>query len=653
MICKYNNCAKLTSITIPNGVTSIGRGAFYNCAKLTSITIPNNVTSISEYTFGGCTGLTSITIPNGVTSIGDYAFYNCTGLNSLTLLESVKELGSNCFDCCKLRPLKISSKEKVSFSDNTFGWMENESDIACYSINYDRIYTLWGSRGNVFKLDDRTSTLSHLTPYYKGVSFVYGNPYYEGEPDNIEYCVEIPGTEIKDLPISIGKETFIDGLEFDTLYTLRIYEKSNPDNCVETSFRTKKPSTPKVDYVSTVTTLTVKSIDGDADKTCTPVITVDGKEYKGEPIKLTGLKPAQEILIRANYDGTILTKYISSRNIIASILSSTVYPNSIECVGKPDVGDAELAGVEWSYGSEIVSTSNNLVMTGLVPDKDYSLKFTVKVTCADGSAYTRSNTIKKHTSKLELTMQTPKCVGNGKAIVSATTNISESETNVGFEWKKYDAPSSLPYSRGFTAICDGHIEGLIQNLQAAYYNVRAFYRDAAGKYYYTAITTFDPTDFSYFEPTVHTYPAETEENQVTLRGYALGGTDNITSQGFQYWIVNNDSQSAGRYSAPAADADIMTVKANGQRMEVVINNLESGVTYAYRAFVETEAGMTFGEEQTFDSPVIDGIEGVTADEAEVTIVGYFDINGRRYDAPQRGFNIVLYSDGTARKIISK
>ena len=75
----------LTSITIPNSVTSIGIYAFYGCTGLTGITIPNSVTSIGEVAFYGCSGLTSITIPNSVTSIGDYAFYGHVQENPFAL----------------------------------------------------------------------------------------------------------------------------------------------------------------------------------------------------------------------------------------------------------------------------------------------------------------------------------------------------------------------------------------------------------------------------------------------------------------------------------------------------------------------------------------------------------------------------------------
>ena len=67
----------MTSVTIPNSVTSIGDEAFSYCSGLTSVTIPNSVTSIGKWAFSGCSGLTSVTIGNSVTWIGDEAFWGC------------------------------------------------------------------------------------------------------------------------------------------------------------------------------------------------------------------------------------------------------------------------------------------------------------------------------------------------------------------------------------------------------------------------------------------------------------------------------------------------------------------------------------------------------------------------------------------------
>ena len=73
----FSGCTYLTSIYIPESVTSIGNGAFSGCSGLTSITIPKSVTSVGENAFSDCRVLASVNIPEGVTSIGKNAFTGC------------------------------------------------------------------------------------------------------------------------------------------------------------------------------------------------------------------------------------------------------------------------------------------------------------------------------------------------------------------------------------------------------------------------------------------------------------------------------------------------------------------------------------------------------------------------------------------------
>ena len=143
----FNGCSFLTSITIPNSVTSIGWYAFFGCSSLSSIEIPNSVTEIGTFAFsdtpwlknqpdgcvyiGNCfyeykgempenthidikegtiticgeafngySSLTSITIPNSVISIGDGAFLGCSSLTSVTIGNSVTEIGDFAFYGC-------------------------------------------------------------------------------------------------------------------------------------------------------------------------------------------------------------------------------------------------------------------------------------------------------------------------------------------------------------------------------------------------------------------------------------------------------------------------------------------------------------------------------------------------------------------------
>jgi hypothetical protein len=82
------------------GGTVIEYGAFYECNNLTSILLPECVTSIGNYAFSGCSSLTSIVLPEGVTTIGNSAFDACYKLVSITIPRSMKTIGKNAFYIC-------------------------------------------------------------------------------------------------------------------------------------------------------------------------------------------------------------------------------------------------------------------------------------------------------------------------------------------------------------------------------------------------------------------------------------------------------------------------------------------------------------------------------------------------------------------------
>jgi len=122
----FRDCTGLTSVTIGNSVTSIGDRAFWGCSGLTSVTIGNSVTSIGDDAFYKCTGLTSVTIPNSVTSIGNYAFQSCSGLTSITIPNSVTSIGYRAFyNCSGLTAIYVPCGEMERFKQ----MLNNDSRI--------------------------------------------------------------------------------------------------------------------------------------------------------------------------------------------------------------------------------------------------------------------------------------------------------------------------------------------------------------------------------------------------------------------------------------------------------------------------------------------------------------------------------------------
>ena len=116
----FSDCSNLKSITIGDAVTRIRTYAFEKCTSLTSIEIPNSVTSIMDNVFSGCSNLATISIGNSVTSIGKCAFRNCSSLTNIEIPNSVTDIGESAFyGCSNLKELIIEDGEgtlTVSFN---------------------------------------------------------------------------------------------------------------------------------------------------------------------------------------------------------------------------------------------------------------------------------------------------------------------------------------------------------------------------------------------------------------------------------------------------------------------------------------------------------------------------------------------------------
>jgi hypothetical protein len=125
----------LTSITIPNSVTSIGSNTFYGCSSLTSATIGDSVASIGASAFYNCNCITSITIPNSVTSIGKNAFYGCSKLKDVYCKPKTPPTGNMSMFANNASGLKIYvPRNSVEAYKSASYWSLYSSNIEGYDF---------------------------------------------------------------------------------------------------------------------------------------------------------------------------------------------------------------------------------------------------------------------------------------------------------------------------------------------------------------------------------------------------------------------------------------------------------------------------------------------------------------------------------------
>jgi len=376
---------------------------------------------------------------------------------------------------------------------------------------------------------------------------------------------------------------------------------------------------------------------------------------KGEQeLTITDCKPGETYYFTyyvITSDGSKYTREIhaSTKPIYIYLNATAVTPTTARVTGRYDVIDATVQ----DYGFESHPDETELSLSGLNPDANYREVFFVNT--KEGGKITKVIDFK--TAVLTLTTLQPKVISPGNVIVAAESNIDDAETNVGFEWRRTDWTNDFESNRGGAYLFNGMMEGYIRNLNTEkLWKYRPYYESNAGKKYYGDWVGLDPTNTSYFEPTVHTYAQiGVEGNAAQVKGYVMRGSDNVVQQGFKYWKQEAGARAESN-RAPSIPADAKTVEAEGTVMTAELKGLDYDSEYCVVAFVKTsENEMFYGEQQTFRTGIdVNGVEEVTASPGTVTEVARYDLNGRRIDfSLKKGLNIIRLSDGTVKKVMVK
>lgn len=93
----FAECSRISSITLPSGLNSIGSNAFAGCTSLSTVNLPDTLVSIGDNAFKDCNNLESIELPKSLISIGDNAFSNCLGLEKVIINSNLKEIPASAF----------------------------------------------------------------------------------------------------------------------------------------------------------------------------------------------------------------------------------------------------------------------------------------------------------------------------------------------------------------------------------------------------------------------------------------------------------------------------------------------------------------------------------------------------------------------------
>ncbi len=187
----FSDCSSLTSVTIPNSVTSIGYKAFCNCKSLTSVTIPDGVTTIEDYVFSECSSLESVNISDSITSIGNGAFLDCTSLANITIPDSVTNIKANAFSNTAYFNDDSNWENDVLYIDNHL-IKANENISGSYSIKE-------GTKNIANCAFEECTSLEEIT-IPEGITKIRYRAFYD--------CTSLANVNLPNSLTSIGIDTF-------------------------------------------------------------------------------------------------------------------------------------------------------------------------------------------------------------------------------------------------------------------------------------------------------------------------------------------------------------------------------------------------------------------------------------------------------------
>lgn len=638
-----------TEYIIPNTVTSIKKNTFGMYSNLISVVIPRSVTTIERAAFnnGYNDGLKYIFIESeGIT---DFAFASSlnTSRSIIYAYESQHDAIKTYFNGSVL-PINnlISYDVNASFTKCSFklyvpdGFVIKDITLQTYGSEESINPQIINNTYVITELAPETNYTVKVLYNKDGINEEHTFSFKTMKPD-FGKDIEVSATStltsvslslIKDIPEASECGILIDGINYalnegetksitglnpnspEITYYIYVVLNGKTYTSSQYSIRSKSVNEAvEMRVSSTQTTITIKCENG-PDEASEYGIRYDWVYYAmhaGETKKITGIIPGTVFnyskYVKINgeiylYEGSLRTIRLSP-----TFTATAVSPISVNLTGSWTSGDAVVTGCQAIVDGVATDIPVARYATVEVPiNYNNDLKHTIAFkVIGDGWEFT-SDSKSIDTPYLQWHDGEAVATSTRSARLKYEVNLPTGTPGTGIEWRRIDAPALVPSTKAPCEVVNETLVGTLKNLKDdVYYKFRPYYTAIDGKSYYgdwVGLFTGDADVF--FEPEVLTYAPTSSEQSVTLSGYALEGSDEIISQGFEY-----------RPSTPVvrATSGWSVVKADGILMKATLTDLIPNATYICRTFVTTSAGTYYGEEQQFTAPALTGIETIEDD----------------------------------------
>ena len=351
-------------------------------------------------------------------------------------------------------------------------------------------------------------------------------------------------------------------------------------------------------------------------------------------INLTGLKPNTTYYIHFKYDvdGSTLYYTYEFKTLATSVslYSSEVLQTSAMLRLSASVGTATYVSSGYELYEEQTALGNgeSKRLTELRPNSEYTIRPYVTTT-EGGTVYGKSITFR--TKSITLTTSEPTSISNRSATLNGTIDCdSYSSAEFGMQWQEKtgwttDPRFTIGHKNEDGTISLALVNGMLK--PDTEYKFRTAVRYKGEIYYASSWKDLrTETEFIVYPATPYTmYRTDSEHNRLVLCGYYIAGSEDVVSQGYEYWRNNNKPNSLEIWKdAPSEDE----ITANGKQVVTTDESMEGFIdlssldegTYTIRAFVTTTSSTYYGQQLTFTVGEPSAIESVDGDEPACMIM---------------------------------